>query len=93
MDSDYVGDIDEFNFKLSPGERQNHLWLKIRDQLERRLARERARNDNMMTPDQTAQLRGQIACLKSIIDFGKEPPPYVGEDESGRRRPTGTRRE
>lgn len=87
--------IDEFNFKLTAAERASPLWNRVRAQLESRLASQRRKNDLPQGADETALLRGEISCLKSILDFGVDPPPTFdegGEAGTQRARPA-TRRE
>lgn len=70
-------DIDEFNFVLDHMERASSVWTRVKGQLQLRLEQHRRKNDNKMAPEETAYLRGQIACLKSILDFGADPPPPI----------------
>lgn len=65
-------------FKLSPGDRVQPLWAKLKAHLEERLAKARERNDADLTPDQTAKIRGEISCLKRLLALGQdEPPPTI----------------
>lgn len=61
-------------FTLGYGERQSALWMRLRAEMERRLAEKRAKNDAELNEIMTAHLRGQIACLKALIDLGNTPP-------------------
>lgn len=61
-------------FTLSPGERHSALWVRLRAEMERRIAEKRAKNDAELDEIKTAHLRGQIACLKALIDLGNTPP-------------------
>ena len=63
-------------FELNHAEKLSALWIKIKTELEARLATARMKNDNPnLTEAQTAALRGRIQCLKSILGLGDEPEP------------------
>lgn len=66
-------------FQLSAGERSTPLWQRIQFELRAKLADLREQNDSQLDPLQTANLRGQIQTLKSILDLGSEPP-VLGDD-------------
>jgi hypothetical protein len=55
------------------------LWQRIQFELRAKLADLREQNDSQLDPLQTANLRGQIQTLKSILDLGSEPP-VLGDD-------------
>jgi hypothetical protein len=62
------------DFALTEGEKAHPLWVRLKRHLEERLHDARLRNDKALTEFETAGLRGHIACLKSIIALGDEPP-------------------
>ena len=62
-------------FRLSPGQRQSDAWQAIKAHLEKDLQRLRERNDNeSLTAEQTAALRGQIAHCKAMLALDKDLP-------------------
>lgn len=73
--------VDEFNFVLNHAERASPLWLRLKAQLQARLALKRSRNDNLLAPDETNELRGEIKCLKAILAFAEDPPSMPDEDD------------
>ena len=82
-------DIDDHNFKLSPGERASPVWQRVSKHVEFLLETARKRNDNHQDEVKTASLRGEIKSLRSILAFGTDPPPILddgGEPETPRRR-------
>lgn len=54
---------------LDTHERQHGIVLKLAAYLEQRLADQRAKNDNDLTPEETAALRGRIAEVKHLQDL------------------------
>jgi len=72
--------VDDMHFALSPGERASGLWIRLRAHLSVLLEVERRRNDNNLDPQETAMVRGRIAMLKKMIDFGNDPPPVTTVD-------------
>lgn len=62
-------------FRLTSAERTSPLWLRLRSHLQERLAKARARNDGALAPDETARLRGRIACLKDLLALEEDRPP------------------
>jgi hypothetical protein len=63
---------------LTEDERNSPVWESVRRHLERMLAAKRIDNDNPeLTAEETATLRGHIACLKAFIALGKKPPPMT----------------
>lgn len=61
-------------FELSDGERRNQLWLKLKAHFEESLRVLRCKNDELLSADETAAIRGQIKCLRGIIRLGDDPP-------------------
>lgn len=62
------------DFELSPLEKASHLWVRLREHLEERLADARRRNDRLMSETETAAVRGEIQLLKKIIALGNDRP-------------------
>lgn len=59
--------------KISPADRGTRLWHDIEEHLQRRLQALREQNDNQgMTADQTAIIRGRIAEVKSLLALGTD---------------------
>lgn len=67
-------------FKLPEEMRTSGFWAQLSLMIQARLDVMRRRNDQPLTPSETDTLRGHIACLKSFIALGKEPP-NDGQDE------------
>ena len=62
------------NFRLSANDKAQPLWRSLCDALTAELELQRRKNDHAMTEQQTAALRGRIACLKEIIALGNDRP-------------------
>jgi len=60
--------------KLEPADRLNPLLAKLIKGWTEELAALRAKNDNPLSHEETASLRGRIAQLKAHIALGDEPP-------------------
>ncbi len=58
------------DLKLTQGEHNDPLWLKLVAHYEKRLATLRAQNDNAPTEETTARLRGRIAEVKDFLKLG-----------------------
>jgi hypothetical protein len=58
--------------KLVPHERQHPIWMKIEEELNRRIDVLRRMNDGAFDEIQTARLRGRIAELKDLLAMGKD---------------------
>jgi hypothetical protein len=63
------------DFELTAQDRNSATWRRLEEHLTARLAQLRAKNDRPLSEQETATLRGQIACLKEIIALGKDPAP------------------
>lgn len=61
-------------FFLTPQERIDPLWLKLRAWMREELASRRERNDEGLDEHHTASLRGEIKLLKSILKLDAERP-------------------
>lgn len=59
---------------LTPGERMHPLWQKLAQHYSQRLATLRAKNDNPLTADETADLRGRIAEVKALLSLADDLP-------------------
>lgn len=59
---------------LTEQERNNGLWVKIKADLETRLASLRSENDKDMNETATAKLRGRIAETRRMLDIGVVKP-------------------
>lgn len=55
---------------LAQVDRTSPTWLRVKEQLEERLAELRAQNDKTATEAQTEKLRGRIAEVKDLIALG-----------------------
>lgn len=70
------------DFELSANDKAQGLWLRLREHFTEMLAAARVRNDNeTLTEQQTAALRGRIKCLRSIIALGDDRPNMTGNGE------------
>ena len=67
-------------FTLTPIERGDPLWLKLRAYLERRIADHRQDNDNDHDAAKTAHLRGRIAALNGLIALDRDPIDFGFKD-------------
>lgn len=71
--------------RLSVAEAHTPLWMRLRAHMQGRLDSLRAMNDSPALNDiQTATLRGQIQCLKELLDLENTPPVY---DDDGNASP------
>lgn len=61
-------------FQLTEGERTHPLWTRLKSHLEDRLRDARNMLERDKSENETAILRGQIKCLKSLIGLGDDPP-------------------
>ena len=55
---------------LNEHERLSSAWLKVKAFLEAELDNRREKNDNNLSPEKTAWLRGQIEQIKIILKAG-----------------------
>lgn len=65
---------DDVPFALTAADKASACWARLKDELAKRLHNARCRNDGDLNEIQTANLRGRIKELESIIAFEKEPP-------------------
>lgn len=67
------------DFLLSDYEKSQPLWMRLKAHLEDRLASARSKNDAPLSDVDTAALRGEIRCLKTLIrlDISR---PLTGEE-------------
>ncbi len=69
-------------FRLTPGQRQSETWQALREYLQKDLQRLRERNDNeSLTAEQTATLRGHIAHCKAMLALEKDLPILPPDSE------------
>jgi hypothetical protein len=68
-------------FRLEPHEVQANLWIKLSDELNKRLDLARKRNDGALDEIATATLRGEIRVLKSILAFADQRSPMQTTDD------------
>lgn len=62
-------------FELTPGDKISGLWQRLRVYFEEQIADARKRNDfPHLTDNDTAVIRGEIKCLKGLIDLGLDRP-------------------
>ena len=62
--------------KLLNHERLSAVWKKISEHLAERLDVAREKNDCLLSPDDTAIIRGRIAAYKEILALG-EPDTLI----------------
>lgn len=63
------------DFALSDGERISPFWARFKAYLELKLEESRKKNDDVSLDEKaTAEMRGQIRCLKALIALGNERP-------------------
>lgn len=68
---------DPKDFWLNAVERTSPAWRKAEAFMQERLQRLREKNDKPLPPDETAQVRGEIAALKALLRLGREPMPPI----------------
>jgi len=64
---------------LTPGDRLSPAWIKLQQYYAERLETLRSKNDNALTADETARLRGQIAEVKALLAFGEDIQIVIDE--------------
>lgn len=70
------------DFTLTRDDRATGLWTRLRGHLEEKLATARVKNDDeTLTEQQTAALRGRINCLKALLALGTDRPVILTGDE------------
>lgn len=75
MRNNTVDDL-EFPFAMNQAERMSPLWSKLSEEIEKKLAALRIKNDDeTLTEAQTAALRGQIKFAKYLLGLGDDPTP------------------
>jgi hypothetical protein len=70
-------------FVLTPMDLASPLWGRIRQHLEARLDAARRRNDEDLSPADTALVRGEIKALKGLLSLGQELPSIPAERGDG----------
>lgn len=75
-------DLRDDRFELTEGEKASALWLRLKGHLTEMLATARLQNDNeTLTEQQTATVRGRIKCLKALLALGDTRPWVTGTGE------------
>lgn len=59
--------------RLSTDLTDSPQWRALRQIMEAQLAQLRNQNDTMVSPEQTAFLRGKISCLKDLLVLEQRP--------------------
>lgn len=59
---------------LTLSESNSPLWSKLREYYAARLETMRAKNDGMLTPDETSRLRGRIQEIKNLLALEYQAP-------------------
>lgn len=62
------------DFALTDADRGSALWVRLKANLEKRLAAERARNDGDLDQIQTANARGYLRCVRGLLALDDKPP-------------------
>jgi hypothetical protein len=76
--------IQDYDFRLTGGERVSGMWNRLREHLEFLRSDKRLQLEKPQDEAKTAFLRGEIRCLSSILEFGNDPPPVPDDgDELG----------
>jgi hypothetical protein len=72
------------DFELTSHDRSSSLWVRLEAHLVEMVAAARRKNDDeTITEQQTAALRGRIKCLKSLIALGADRPTVTGAGDDG----------
>lgn len=71
--TDRVGPSD-LQFNLGE-DRRSHVWLRIKEQIEKRIVGLQKQLEQDIPMDQTAMIRGRIKGLRDILKFEEELPP------------------
>ena len=61
-------------FRLTPLERQDPVWGRIRVEIENRIQQLRRENDQDLTETRTAHIRGKVAALTALLAIDCDPP-------------------
>jgi hypothetical protein len=76
--------MNEPDFKLTKDEVHTGLWKRLSEHLEDKLNEHRCSNDNELSPESTAKLRGRIASIQYVLSLGVEndlPEPSADHEE------------
>lgn len=73
---------DPVTFELSDAEKNSPMWARLKAHFEQRLHSCRLQNDRTQPEPQTAELRGQIKCLKAMIALGEDRPQTGDESDT-----------
>jgi hypothetical protein len=70
------------DFTLTEHDKASSLWRRLEAHLLDMLASARVRNDNeALTEQETATLRGRIKCLRSLLALADDRPIVTGNAE------------
>lgn len=71
-----MGEIEEppLSLSLTNSQKQSSAWMAVLNHMRVRQAALREQNDGNHSPEVTANLRGQIAMLRELIDLDKDAP-------------------
>ena len=72
--------IEEPEFRLDRNDVASLTWAKLSRHIESKIARLRVRNDNNLSPDDTAMVRGEIKGLKNLLALAQPDPAVVAVD-------------
>lgn len=66
---------------MNQGDRQSQAWKKTRAYAESQIRQLRIRNEADLDLVATAQVRGQIKAMKSLLAWGTPDPAQVANDD------------
>lgn len=67
--------------KFTPADRADPMWQRLRAYIVERIEYHRTQNDNDLTPEQTAKVRGRIAELTGILRLSEDRPEEFKPEE------------
>jgi hypothetical protein len=62
---------------LTPAEKESAIWMKLSEEIEKRIEVYRTKNEGDLTAEQTAKLRGQIAFAREILGWAATPKTFT----------------
>lgn len=66
--------LEDQPFALSESDKHSPTWARIKTHLEDRVRRAHSKIEGELTEQQTANWRGHIRCLRSLLALADEPP-------------------
>lgn len=74
--------IDELHLELTAGDKSSPVWLKLLEHFEAKLRQYRSQLEEPIGMEKTAELRGRIAVLRSLVDLqrGRAPIPTFDDE-------------